>query len=411
MAGKINRGFRRIKKLFHSSSSDPQPVQRANTSATSVISSRSLAEGPGPTATRDQELPSGIQSWGTVPTLPTSLAEQNSSHTGWAELESFIKLLIKGGGVFGPLKEAAEGIMMCVKAFESVAKGREEYENLRIKLNILFHDLSGYFGESTPPVMTSSIVNLAQGIGREIKFIQQKQQRSGIGQYMTAEEDADEVLECYRRIQGLLERLTLNANVNIWKTVDEQATETRLKSLPNSPAAKYNSVGASALRRGGCTENTRTQVMEQVHDWASDDNSKKIYWLNGMAGTGKTTIAYSLCERLEGVQKLAASFFCSRQLPACREVNRILPTISYQLSRFSRPFRHAVSRVLEQDPDVHDQPLLEQLGRLIAEPLNQIGHTLPFGLVIVIDALDECHNEEGVHKLLDALLSRAQDLP
>ncbi|KAG9083050.1 hypothetical protein FS749_006341, partial [Ceratobasidium sp. UAMH 11750] len=224
MAGKINRGFRRIKKLFHSSSSNPQPVQRASASATSVISSHSLAEDPDPTATRDQELPSGIQSPGMVPTLPTPLAEQNPSHTGWAGLESFIRLLIKGGGVFGPLKEVAEGIMMCVETFESVAKGREEYENLRIKLNLLFHDLAEYFGESTPPVMTSSIVNLAQGIEREIKFIQHKQQRSGIGQYTTAEQDADEVLECYRRIQGLLERLTLNANVNIWKIVDEQAT-------------------------------------------------------------------------------------------------------------------------------------------------------------------------------------------
>ena len=53
-------------------------------------------------------------------------------------------------------------------------------------------------------------------------------------------EDADEILECYQRIQRLLERfsvsslkmsidavltsLKLNANVNIWKTVDEQAT-------------------------------------------------------------------------------------------------------------------------------------------------------------------------------------------
>jgi hypothetical protein len=55
-----------------------------------------------------------------------------------------------------------------------------------------------------------------------------------------AMEDADEILECYRRIQRLLERVAvsiiqpdiclilmtikLNANVNTWKIIDEQAT-------------------------------------------------------------------------------------------------------------------------------------------------------------------------------------------
>ena len=53
-------------------------------------------------------------------------------------------------------------------------------------------------------------------------------------------EDADEVFECYRRIERLLERVSVstlqvfidavlsvmkfNANINIWKTVDEQTT-------------------------------------------------------------------------------------------------------------------------------------------------------------------------------------------
>jgi hypothetical protein len=67
--------------------------------------------------------------------------------------------------------------------------------------------------------------------------------------YAEATEDADDVLGCYRRIKGLLERLKvsmyspsfhmmlnifqLNANVNTWRIVDEEATvsNTYLKLL------------------------------------------------------------------------------------------------------------------------------------------------------------------------------------
>ncbi|KAG9076375.1 hypothetical protein FRC06_009539, partial [Ceratobasidium sp. 370] len=202
----------------------------------------------------------------------------------------------------------------------------------------------------------------------------------------------------------------VNANVSTWKIVAEQATETHLKNLPNSPDAVHRSAKSANLR-GGCTPDTRVHVLEQLHDWAYSNKSEKIYWMNGMAGTGKTTIAYSLCERLKSTRQLAASFFCSRQLPECRDVDRIVPTLSYQLSRFSRPFRYAIAQVLEQDPDVHNQLLADQFRKLILEPLNQVKDALPADLIVVIDALDECDNQDGVGRILNVLLSSAHTLP
>ncbi|KAG8711729.1 hypothetical protein FRC09_020445 [Ceratobasidium sp. 395] len=199
--------------------------------------------------------------------------------------------------------------------------------------------------------------------------------------------------------------------MNIWKVVDELATDTRLKTLPYSSAAKYNSADSDNLRRTACLPDTRTEVMGQLRSWAYDDTSSKIYWLNGMAGTGKTTIAYSLCAYLESAGKLAASFFCSRQLPTCREANRILPSISYQLSMFSRPFRHTMSNILEGSPEAHNRPLAQQFEKLLAEPLQAIRNTLPSGLVIVIDALDECEEKDSIDRILGALILHISNLP
>jgi hypothetical protein len=148
-----------------------------------------------------------------------------------------------------------------------------------------------------------------------------------------------------------------------------------------------------------------------MKDWAYDCQTEKIYWLNGMAGTGKTTIAYTLSDELHRDCKLAASFFCSRQLPSCRDVNLILPTIAYQLARFSRPFRCALSALLEKDPDVHSRQLSEQFNGLISGPLLAAKDTMPADLVVVIDALDECERHDGVDRVLDLLLSHASNLP
>ncbi|KAF8607918.1 hypothetical protein BDV93DRAFT_542055 [Ceratobasidium sp. AG-I] len=343
--------------------------------------------------------------------IASSSPGRNGKRTAWFGLKTLIGLLNEGTNKFGPLKSAFGEILGCIEIYERAAKGREDYKTLRDELDSLFEELSGYLGGSAPPAMTSSLKNLAKGIEREIGFVQGKGKRSALGRVAEAMEDADEIFKCYRRIERLLARVTFNANINTWKAVDEQATQLRLRSLSPSLAAQYASAESTDLRRNGCTLNTRVDLLNRLKAWAEDGSSKRIYWLNGMAGTGKTTIAYSLCDQLESNLTLAASFFCSRQLPACRNVTLIIPTVAYQLARFSLPFRHALSKVLEQAPDIRTLKVSKQFQKLIVEPLLEIESTMPSDLVVVIDALDECDSKDGVDQILEALLSHPPGLP
>ena len=59
-------------------------------------------------------------------------------------------------------------------------------------------------------------------------------------------------------------------------------------------------------------EDTRVQIIADLEAWAQDETASKVYWLYGHLGTGKTSIAHTLSERLDGQQMLGASFFCSR---------------------------------------------------------------------------------------------------
>ncbi|CUA68966.1 putative WD repeat-containing protein all2124 [Nostoc sp, PCC 7120] [Rhizoctonia solani] len=204
------------------------------------------------------------------------------------------------------------------------------------------------------------------------------------------------------------------------KDLEEQAKDVKsglvqsyLSRLSPSLSAYYNSAQAIELKRGECTPGTRIGVLAHMNDWASmsGPNAGSVYWLNGMAGTGKTTIAYSLCTDLDSKSQLAASFFCSRLLPECRDVQRVIPSISYQLAQYSLPFRAALFKVLEQDPDVHARVPSVQFKSLISIPLLEAQHTLPSNLAVVIDALDECENKESTRVMLNILLSNALDYP
>jgi len=111
--------------------------------------------------------------------------------------------------------------------------------------------------------------------------------------------------------------------------------------------------------------------------------------MNGMAGTGKTTIAYSLCKQLQENGLLGANFFCSRSLAECSDIRYIIPTTARQLARSCPQFAPALLEVLGADFQLPS--LGYQLKRLISEPFKLSGPVADT-LVIVIDALDECSN-------------------
>ncbi|KIK59176.1 hypothetical protein GYMLUDRAFT_170091, partial [Collybiopsis luxurians FD-317 M1] len=157
-----------------------------------------------------------------------------------------------------------------------------------------------------------------------------------------------------------------------------------------------------------CHAGTRARILEEIQKWASDPNGPSGYWICGMAGTGKSTIAMSTCQSFDVKGTLAASFFCSRQIPGCREYRLIIPTLAYQLACYSRRFAFVLKDILSRYPDIASKKPDEQVHRLLIDPWqklmqnNQINMKLP---VVVMDALDEC---EGVEVALSPLTDAIQ---
>ena len=161
--------------------------------------------------------------------------------------------------------------------------------------------------------------------------------------------------------------------------------------------------------------NTRVELRQQIIKWYEDPRSPCIFWLNGMAGTGKSTIARTVAHELAQKKILAASFFFSRGRGDISHAGKFFTTIATQLANHVHlpGLRSLISKAIEENPDVDKQMLRDQWQLLIYNPLTKVPAQLiqaqSIQLVVVIDALDECDKKEDIQLILQ-LLTQAKNL-
>jgi Cdc6-like AAA superfamily ATPase len=184
-------------------------------------------------------------------------------------------------------------------------------------------------------------------------------------------------------------------------------TET-LKSLTPVLAARYDSLASPS----GCLEGTRVDIVAGLLDWCAQEiNRFSIYWLVGHAGTGKTTIAKTLCEHLASQGTLwLATFFVSKTYADRRDPLRMLYSFVYELAGKDIITCKRVLTGIRSHDDIKQRPLREQIEQLLYAPLRAaVGGRQ---LILVLDALDECSTVAGVKggDFIQELADRLADL-
>ena len=168
------------------------------------------------------------------------------------------------------------------------------------------------------------------------------------------------------------------------------------------------------LRRAVCIPGTRVRILHDIVRWANDTSSESesVYWLFGQAGSGKSTIAYTIARRFDfefardsyDTIILGGNFFCSRQFDETRFETRIIRTIVYHLALRWKPFADALNG--SGKFDTVNQNVCAQLNGLLVEPWEQAKCADPSKsprFLIVIDALDEIDGTGGSEFLRDLL--------
>src|SRR5579872_1431690 len=122
--------------------------------------------------------------------------------------------------------------------------------------------------------------------------------------------------------------------------------------------------------REGCLRGTRRGTLRDIEHWLADEQDRRVFWLNGLAGTGKSTIAQTFAEMSFADGKLGASFFCSRDFVDRSNLRMVFPTLAFQLAYQYPSFREILLPVLKAIPDIGQESLCSQMEKLIVGPLK-----------------------------------------
>jgi hypothetical protein len=175
------------------------------------------------------------------------------------------------------------------------------------------------------------------------------------------------------------------------------------EELPAVDGAAFDSYDNQHEER--CLPDTRIDILCQINEWAFSPQGRCIFWLNGMAGTGKSTISRTVAESFSEAKSLGASFFFKRGEADRGNAKRLFPTIAKQLI-ISLPqlFPHLRQALLD-NPGVKEKGLKEQFDKLLLQPLQSLERAdYPIRIVlIVIDALDECEGDNDIRLILQLL--------
>ena len=182
-------------------------------------------------------------------------------------------------------------------------------------------------------------------------------------------------------------------------------TTAELSALNQCPRAKRAEYRHG--NRRGCHKGTRESVLSEIESWTKGPNKSPVFWLNGLAGTGKSTIAQTVSERVFADGLLGASFFCSRDFEDRSDLQFIFPSLAFQLAHKYHEFRSILVPLLQSDPDVVHESLYNQMEKLIVEPLRSAN----VSTVIVIDALDECTDDEPQSAILSVMGRLVEEVP
>ncbi|CAE6445311.1 unnamed protein product [Rhizoctonia solani] len=316
--------------------------------------------------------------------------------------------------VLPSLRSVVSGLRICLALADVNVSGkiRQEYENIATNFASICQTIFMHIVQLNEAKIPPSIHGIIKDVRQLIIQIKLRRERYGIESTKPTEGFLDQEITQYRSILSLLSLVQVHVR-ETYTDARERLMDAIITHQRETPAfnALYNAVLPTEIHGHTCAPITCSETLNIIRTWATKTDGPKIFWMTGVAGSGKTTIAHTICGQFHKEEQLSASFFCSDITPECRDVHRIIPTIAFQLARFSKEYWNALFNPLEVQPDVVAPDIATQFKKLLVTPLLRVKGTLPKNAVVVIDALDECTDTDNAQALLELLLRHVDELP
>ncbi|KAF2464761.1 uncharacterized protein BDR25DRAFT_337365 [Lindgomyces ingoldianus] len=181
-----------------------------------------------------------------------------------------------------------------------------------------------------------------------------------------------------------------------------------LGRLPNAEDAQFNSYATQD--EPTCLPNTRVDLLNEIYNWANGQDERCLFWLSGLAGTGKSTIARTIARKYANQGCLGASYFFSRGGGDASRATKFVTSIAVQLAQNVPALDQHICDAVTKCPDIANQSLRDQWHQLVLGPLAKLdGSGRRSSYILAVDALDECDDDNNI-RIIVQLLAEARSL-
>lgn len=175
-----------------------------------------------------------------------------------------------------------------------------------------------------------------------------------------------------------------------------------LNTLPRVEGAAFDDEAQQAQL---CVEGTRVQILDDVRLWANDQDAQPGFWLSGMAGTGKSTIARTVAHMFHQRPDdfYVGSFFFRRGAGDRGTTAKFTTTVLRQIAVHTELQSHFLW-AWSENPDIACKGLQYQWRRLFRDALSGVKHKT---ILLVIDAIDESRSSNSsTYEMFEFLSNR-----
>ncbi|KAJ2923255.1 hypothetical protein H1R20_g13836, partial [Candolleomyces eurysporus] len=351
-------------------------------------------------------------------------------------VKTVLQSIVKVTDAFTPVKSVAAGLLLICDTIDAYGENKEEFNALLKRVEVLSKIMVSCPSD-VPQEVKDRFDGLLRSLEEKQKILQDKLDptRSRFERAMLTAQDKQEVLkltqevrfaieiamfdaiienrtQTYRIVSGVewlkeqfnvIEDHTKTMNT-IQRTVQSLKRSNTLQKLGRVEGAEYS----NAKRGPGCIPGSRVLLLSMLLVWATDPSSPHVFWLSGLAGTGKTTVSKTFCSQLDNRGLLGASFFCTLKESDKMDVYLIIPTLARILAEKRPQFGDALEKILESDDSCRnpaEMELKDQYLKLILLPAEKTFAADEL-LVLGVDALDECKDQDAVRLFIAAIVSQ-----
>ncbi|KAF5864248.1 hypothetical protein ETB97_008245 [Aspergillus alliaceus] len=233
--------------------------------------------------------------------------------------------------------------------------------------------------------LQKSIAEAESHLGRWLHIVDRREQKETGNRLL---EQAEEILT---KIDHVLD------------SVKEVRDKMVLAELKVAEEAYYNAYNGEEYQE--CLQETRTELLRDIKSWVTDPDRQAVFWLQGMAGTGKSTVSRTVARWLDDEGLLGGSFFFKKGGTDREDAKRLFTTLTKQIMERVPHLQLPVKKAIGDSCDIGSSNPQEQFNKLLLKPLMSLnlGLRAPLILVVVIDALDECQVPADVAAFLSTL--------